>query len=118
LHIVLVTLELRPSIEDLFLVFLFAKSPIVSICFFQYLPVPSVMPHPAEIERKERVMPLRRNASKNLHFLVVVASLPARGSGEGVRKGLERVGGAIFKELLLFHELAIWPFWCFWPVRK
>jgi hypothetical protein len=42
-------------------------------------------------------LPLRRNASKNLHFLVVVASLPARGSGEGVRKGLERVGGAIIK---------------------
>lgn len=34
---------------------------------------------------------------KNLHFLRVVASLLAKGSGDGVRKGSDRVGGAIIK---------------------
>ena len=38
---------------------------------------------------------LRDNASKNLHFLVVVASLLAKGSVEGVRKSWPRSVGAI-----------------------
>ena len=41
------------------------------------------------------VPPSQANTSKNLYFLVVVASLPARGLGIGVRKGLQRVVGAI-----------------------
>ena len=52
----------------------------------------------AEIDRSDRVLPSRANASKNLHFLRVVASLPARGLGDGVRKGLQRVGGAMIKD--------------------
>lgn len=64
--------------------------------------------------------PSRANASKNLHFLLVVASLPARGSGNGVRKGFDRVGGAIIREEVdCLHLLRsrILQFLVFWPVR-
>ena len=43
-----------------------------------------------------RINPLLAvNLLINLYFLSVVASLPAKGSGVGVRKGFRRVGGAI-----------------------
>ena len=63
------------------------------------------MPQESEIDRKLLVVPYLANASKNLHRLVVVASLPARGSGEGVRKGLERVGGAIIELFYIVYIL-------------
>jgi hypothetical protein len=78
------------------------------------------MPISAIIARIDLVPPSRANTSKNLHLLVVVASLPARGSGDGVRKGFERVGGAIISCLerwLLMDESREFAFWCFWPVR-
>jgi hypothetical protein len=57
-----------------------------------------------EIERNDLVPALRANASKNLHFLVVVASLPARGSGDGVRNALSRSVGAIEEvEVVCLH---------------
>jgi hypothetical protein len=98
LHIDFVTFDLAPSIEDRCRVGFLAKEPNWLCCFFQYRPVPSVMPQSLEMRRSDLERPERANASKNLHFLRVVASLPARGSGDGVRKGLDRVGGAIIVE--------------------
>jgi hypothetical protein len=42
-------------------------------------------------------------ASKNLHFLRVVASLLSKDSGDGVLKGLERVVGAIDRRELFVY---------------
>jgi len=50
------------------------------------------------MRRKDFVPPERASASKNLHFLVVVASREARGSGEGVLEGWFRSCGAIIRD--------------------
>ena len=74
----------------------------------------------AIIARIDLVLPSRANALKNLHLLVVVASLPARGLGDRVQKGFKQVGGAIISCLerwLLMDESREFAFWCFWPVR-
>ena len=75
--------------------FFFTSEPIFMNYFFQLRPVVSPIRHDREIERSDFVPALRVNASKNLHFFRVVASLLANGSGEGVRNGAFPVGGAI-----------------------
>lgn len=49
------------------------------------------------MRRKDFIPAERESASKNLHFLVVVASREARGEGEGVLKGWFRNYSAIIK---------------------
>jgi len=95
LHVALETFELLPSMLDLGRVLLFASEPIFINCFFQSRPVDSPIPHSREMRRSDFVPALRVKASKNLHFLRVVASLLANSSGDGVRNGALRVGGAI-----------------------
>ena len=92
------TFDLIPSIEDYYRVGFLTKESNWLYCFFQYRPVPSVMPQSLEMRRSDLERPERANVSKNLHFLRVIASLPVRGSGDGVRKGLDRVGGIIIVE--------------------
>ena len=106
------TFKGRPSFVDLFRVFLFAKEPIDSNCFFQSRPVVSPIPQSFEIERNDFHPPSRDNASKNRHLLVVVASLLARGSGDGVWKRWPRRWGAImelkwFVYILRFYDFGV-----------
>ena len=95
LHVALEIFDFAPSIPDLGRDFSFASEPIFMNPSFQLRPVVSPIRHDREIERNDFVLALRVNASKNLHFLRVVASLLANGSGEVVQNGAFRVGGAI-----------------------
>jgi hypothetical protein len=57
-----------------------------------------------EIERNNLVPALQANTLKNLHFLVVIASLPAKGSEDRVRNALSRSVDAIKEvEVVCLH---------------
>ncbi len=87
--------DFLPSIEDLGRSLFFASEPIFSHSFFHLRPQASEMLAFAEMLLNDFEGPSRASASKNLHLLRVVASLPFKGSGEGVLNGFNRVGGAI-----------------------
>ena len=55
------------------------------------------MPHEVEMRLRPRAPLLLTNASKNQYFLRVIVLRPFSGSGEGVRKGFNRISGAIIK---------------------
>lgn len=74
------------------------KEPIFLYCFFQYRPIPLVIPHSYKIRRNDFVTPLRAKALKKYYLrvliVVVVVSLLASSSILGVLKRVERVVGA------------------------
>jgi hypothetical protein len=56
----------------------------------------NLIPQSFKIRHIDLVPLSRANASKNRHFRVVVASLPANGSGDGVwKRAPQRVGAII-----------------------
>ena len=83
----MVTLDLRLRTLERGRVLLFASEPISISWSLHFRPQLSVMPQLAEIDLNDLEPSLRENASIKQVFLVVVASLPARGSGDGVRRG-------------------------------
>ena len=84
-----------PRIADIGRVFLFAREPIFLYFSSYFWPQLSEILASFEIELNEFILALRAIASKNLHFLIVVASLLVRGSGDRVRNALSRSVGAI-----------------------
>ena len=70
------------------------------------------------MRRSDLVLPSRAKASKNLHFLRVVASRLAKGSGDGVRNGLLRVGGAIVVVRMVCLHFSIFNFGVYARARR